>query len=267
MTHVTSNSISGYSASGNFYWVFPENAILTSDFIANFCLQKGGDGILVGYTHPHGYGVHIFNCDGSEAEMSGNGTRIFAVHLLKTRRIRHGSSIPIFTAQGGMVTCNIVKVVNPKIFSVEASLRNAIYDLNPHQITVLGKHIIGYSVSVFNPHFVIPLQDLSPTIMRLASHIACHENFPMGCNVEFFKFRKKMVIEAYFWERGVGETPSCGSGAIAVATIAHRVFFHHSPLYVVMKGGILHAKIDNTHTTIRGIVRFECQETTPCLSI
>ena len=173
--------------------------------------------------------VRIFNADGSEAEMSGNGIRCAAAWLLEGRSKL--KQIEIETA-AGVKTLELVHVrAGEKVFRV----RMGEPILDPKRIPFRGRNavspVIGYRLatsigarevtvtSMGNPHCSTFVDNFELDWRSLGREIERHPLFPNRTNVEFIRVRSRSRIEVRFWERGVGETASSGTGSSA-ATVA-----------------------------------------------
>jgi diaminopimelate epimerase len=120
---------------------------------------------------------------------------------------------------------------------------------------VESKPYLGQEVSIGNPHLVIPVGDFNFSVDGAGSSLGTHRDFPNGINVEFVRIIDSSNLAIRIWERGVGETQSCGSGAAAAAIgigHAHRLTF---PIYVHMAGGTLAVSLADGHIHIRGSIR------------
>jgi len=193
----------------------------------------------------------IFNADGSEAEMSGNGTRCLAAYLIHSGvlaspvvRIRTISGVRVFTLkeqQGNIFTFESAMgcpVTDPaKVPSLLGSGSEAIVDF---PLTVAGGSVRITVCSMGNPHCSTFWHDVSlAPIETLGPELERHASFPNRANVEFIQVLDSHRIRVRFWERGVGPTLSSGTGssAAAVAAILNRRV--ESPVTVEVPGGSL----------------------------
>jgi len=251
---------------------------LTPPAVRLFCDRHtgvGSDGILAAV--PGGaadFGVRIFNPDGTEAEKSGNGIRIFAAYLLDRGRVRIG---PAFTVQtpGGVVGVRIVDETDDGVLDVEvemgtASFRSADVGLaGPDRETEgeplelpSGDRVLINTVSIGNPHCVIFQDELDvEELRRRAPQISTHPGFARGTNVQFAVGTAPDEVEAWVWERGAGETRASGSSACAVAAAAvRRGVVSERRVAVRMPGGTLRVEVrDDWSLLLRGPVEGVCR--------
>jgi len=207
------------------------------EFALKFCPRKkgiGADGVLIlKESSKADFKVQIFNSDGSEAEMCGNGARCIA-HFAYLKGItgRRGS----FETLAGIIS---YEIQNENRVKVKMS--------DPHSISLnialsLGKESLrGHYLNTGVPHFVLfvpkieeaPLEDLAPRIRY-------HSKFkPAGTNVDFVEVGKN-ILRMRTYERGVeGETLACGTGAVASAIISNLIYSLDSPIKVRTRGGEL----------------------------
>jgi diaminopimelate epimerase len=262
-----------YGAAGNIFLVAPVGAnVPDGQEIREACFRWNADGILYGKEHSRKFYLRIFNRDASEAEKSGNGVRIFATHLFMTGQCE-GNKINVQTAGGG-VCCYVRPTKNRHIYMVKANLRSCHLENQPLSIGIQSFHfekdasnfgfddilsypvsLNGYCVHVGNPHYVIPVHRLESPWEIFGKIIGCHPLFPMGTNVEFLQIIGREDIAIKIEERGVGSTRSCGTGAVAAAIVAHRIFFCSKNLCVHMDGGTLMVSLKKNCATIEGPIR------------
>ena len=169
----------------------------------------------------------IFNADGSEVEQCGNGARCFA-KFVRDKRLIGRDTIQVQTAGGnieliihanGEVSVNMgVPRLQPEDIPFRAQEQRATYDLR-----IDGEEFEISAVSMGNPHAVIQVDDVNSTpVARLGSVMEKHSRFPKRCNVGFMQVLDQAEINLRVFERGVGETLACGTGACA-AVVAGRL--------------------------------------------
>jgi len=207
----------------------------------------GADGILVtGYDSEDGIFMRIFNPDGSEAEMCGNGIRCIALWA-KQAGLVDEDEFPVKTLAG----TRVVKIVSPETKAVRVDMGRP--GLNPLNLPVIGKednlimavnaagqHFIITAVSMGNPHAVVVVEDVSR--IPLEKWGAALENnplFPYGTNVEFVEILSAEELKVRVWERGAGITQACGTGACATVVACHLLGKSHRQARVHLPGGDL----------------------------
>lgn len=243
-----------YHALGNDYLVLdPKDAskLPIKDAIVRICHRNfglGSDGILYGplKSNKAGFGLRIMNPDGSEAEKSGNGLRIFARYLYDTGAVKNDA----FTVDtlGGVVTCKIAEGAE----SITVDMGQVHFAMNhipvdgPEQsdhnigqpLTFNGKTQIVYIADIGNPHCVVVQDEISvKQAHEDGAAIEAHEAFPNRTNVQFLKAIDRNNIQIEIWERGAGYTLASGSSSSAAAAVAHRIGLCDRDITVHMPGG------------------------------
>jgi diaminopimelate epimerase len=177
--------------------------------------------------------AQLFNADGSEAEISGNGTRCVAADLSS----RTGKTEVVIRTGAGLKTCRLTGRQGAT-FEFETAMGQPTVGEELAVETVLGR-ATGTKVSMGNPHFVIVVEDFPEGWKQQAALIGAQPLFPEGTNVEFVVVRERGLreIEIRLFERGVGETQSSGTGACASAAAAIAGGMVSSPVRVVAPGG------------------------------
>lgn len=219
----------------------------------------GSDGILLGpFPEKSGaFGVKIFNPDGSEAEKSGNGLRIFARYLydqgIITRApfvvVTKGGSVNVEVRDDGrmiLVEMGMVSFISTRI-PVAGPEREVI-----NETLVIDKQtLIICAATIGNPHCVIIQPEISPEKTRqLGPVIETHNIFPNRTNVQFAKILDRKNIAIEIWERGAGYTLASGSSASASAAVVCRLGLCEGDITVHMPGGNLEINVDD-HYNIR----------------
>ncbi len=245
---------------GNDYLVMEAKdlaAPLSTAAITKICDRNrgvGSDGILLLVpTTRADFGLRIFNPDGSEAEKSGNGLRIFAKYLHD-----HGHATrPTFTVdtKGGVVECQC-HVVGGRVNFVTVEMGHATF--RPAEIPMTpaagvaeavdvpltladGTALRVTAVSVGNPHCVVFADRLDEaTVRRLGPLLERHAAFPQRTNVQFARATARDAVEIMIWERGAGWTLASGSSSCGAASAAVRTGrCDHGRIAVRMPGGEL----------------------------
>lgn len=233
---------------------------LTPEAVRLICDRNrgvGSDGILI--VSPRGdadFGVRIVNPDGSEAEKSGNGARIFAKFLRE-----HGyTTKDRFTLRtlGGRVTCAL-EHERGRVSAVTVDMGKATFG-GIRSIEVDGRTIAVTSVSLGNPHCVVVVPDLAAVNVRaLGPKIERHAAFPKRTNVQFAQVVSRREVRIEIWERGAGYTLASGSSSCAVAAACERAGLIDRDAIITMPGGQLHIRIaDDGEIAMRGPVEEIC---------
>jgi diaminopimelate epimerase len=237
---------------GNNYIVMHADQLpfeLTGERIRLLCdrnLGIGSDGILLigPATGEARFPLRIFNPDGSEAEMCGNGVRMVA-RKLKMEGLISGDSVVLETAAGEIVPVlgdgyDVTVDMGTARFHSE-KLEGFHGDCLEQSLNAAGRSFEFTFVDVGNPHAIIaspwplelvPMHELGPVIER-------HSYFPRRTNVEFVSVVDDHSAKVRVWERGVGETRACGTGATATAAALVRTGRCVSPVAVELPGGTL----------------------------
>jgi len=235
----------------------------------------GADGLLLLVPARNAdFGLRIFNPDGSEAEKSGNGLRIFARYLHATKRTRRTS----FTVEtkGGVAGIDLALDARGVASSAAVAMGRASFrpsDL-PCSLDVpelvdlpirVGSHSLRFTgVSIGNPHCVVfrpKGRDVTRReLTELGSALETHWIFPRFVNVQLVVPRTRHRIAVWIWERGAGVTLASGSSACAAACAAVRRGIAKSPIEVVMPGGALAVEVSpDFDVTLTGAVDEICR--------
>lgn len=232
-------------------------ATLTPARIQQICNRHfgiGGDGIIVlsrGNNAP--LWMRYWNADGTIAEMCGNGLRC-TMHFARMRghHIQFQNTVELPT--GDMVvtvtplTDDTYRVDMPRpIF--ERSMIPMTGEGDAHEkIEIDGKRWEGFGVNVGNPHFVIPVEESTEKLATtIGSQIEVHPLFPKKTNVEFAQILSRSEAKLWVWERGVGITLACGSGATATAAALVKAdkLDADFPIAIHLPGGVLKLEVSS----------------------
>ncbi len=203
----------------------------------------------------HDADVHarLINADGSEAEISGNGTRCVAAYL-----VNNGSKENLTIRTGaGIKSCALVSR-NGNHFEFEMDMGGPQAGDSFSIKTALGE-VHGTPVSMGNPHYVIFVKNFSSVWRSEGAEIGRHANFKHGVNVEYVRVNGKNEIEVRFYERGVGETQSSGTGSCASAVAAIAAGHASSPVNVHAPGGTQVVRWAGDHVYLRGPAQLVCK--------
>jgi diaminopimelate epimerase len=199
--------------------------------ICNRYTGVGADGwILLDRTPGPEYDatIRIFNSDGSEPELSGNGTRCVALLLAR-------DNIRIRTAAG----IKTLRLVSPGLF-----------EMNMGEIRVLELHakVQGHDAAILdvgNPQCAIPVDDFDFDWRSAGAAVEWDPRFPNRTNVSFIRPVDRHTIDVRFWERGAGETNSSGTGSTGAAMAAVARGFAESPVTVLTPAGPLQLRFEH----------------------
>ncbi len=262
-----------YHALGNDYMVLDPRDFPawvsgpTVDQIRVICHRNfgvGSDGILWGPlpSKQSEFGLRIFNPDGSEAEKSGNGLRIFSRYLWDQKRVKH----PTFTIEtpGGHVQVAIqdggklltIAMGSVSFDSVKIPVAGAPREVLNEKIKILDREFTFNAATIGNPHCVIPLAEISPELAhKYGPHLETHPIFPRKTNVQFLKVLDRANIQIEIWERGAGYTLASGSSSSAAAAVAHKLGLVDRSVIVHMPGGQIAIEIgENFSISMTGTV-------------
>ncbi|MGB0334309.1 MAG: diaminopimelate epimerase [Opitutales bacterium] len=245
---------SKYHALGNDYLVLdPKDGELPEkDAIVRVCHRNfglGSDGILYGplQTDKADFGLRIMNPDGSEAEKSGNGLRIFARYLYDIGAVKNDA----FTVDtlGGIVSCQIsegAESITVDMGKVKFGMPGSHNDPEPsnhnpgQSLSFNGKTQTVHIADIGNPHCVVVQDEISEAQAHAdGPAIEAHEQFPNRTNVQFLKVIDRNNIQIEIWERGAGYTLASGSSSSASAAVAHRIGLCDEDITVHMPGGTI----------------------------
>ena len=236
----------------------------------------GADGLLVYESLLHrpsgSYRMRIFNADGSEAEVSGNGLRCLAAHLCAGPELKC-DRLWIETVSGDHLL-ELISSAHP-LYSFLVDMGQPILERSRLDFRGSGDSgsLIGYAIplgnrtiratltSMGNPHCTIFVDDFGQTDWEdTGKQIESHDFFPRRTNVEFVRVIDRSTIEVRFWERGVGKTFSSGTGASAAVVASILNGLTEREVIVHTLGGILeiHWRADQ-HLHLRGPARLICQ--------
>lgn len=255
---------------GNDFILFPHNissipCSKLASFLCNRHLGIGADGvILLLPPKEEVQRIRIFNADGSEAETCGNGVRCVAKYLREKGIVTKDEFVIATPFRNHSVLC---RTVDKKVLSVTVGMgqpqwgelakvqRNITAVDGVEDPVVLDVEIpgskkakfCGYSISIGNPHFVVFQNKISYDsnwYNNCGKKISENQVFNAGCNVEFVELVSPRHLRAVVYERGVGLTEACGSGASAIAVAAITLGQAVSPVQIELPGGKLEVSWD-----------------------
>jgi len=218
-------------------WPFP----ITADRARLVCDRHfgvGSDGILEVLLEGNAPEMRVWNPDGSIAESCGNGIRMVARHLHMTGRLP--SDGQILTGAG-----TVHVTVDGSVVAVQMGRAEFPSGEREEMLTTEAGEVALAEVSMGNPHAIIRHDDPDAVVRVVGPAVEVAPRFPERTNVEFVRRDGPSEITMRVWERGVGETMACGTGACAAAVAAVRLDGLTSPVTVHLAGGDL--IIDVTH--------------------
>lgn len=256
-----------YHALGNDYIVLAADVEMSAAALRRLCHRHfglGADGVLCG-PRPladNTFGLRIFNADGSEAELSGNGLRIMARAVFDQGLVE---------AEAAFVLRSLAGDTSARVASGGRSVRLGLAAPNfwAGQIPVAGgeREVIGESfdlgdevvtataVTVGNPHCVVVCDVISAAeVKRLGPRLETHPAFPRRTNVQLLQVRDRQNLAIEIWERGSGYTLASGSCALAAASVAFRLGLAASEVTVAMPGGNVEVAVRSTGLELEGDV-------------
>ena len=226
------------------YGDVPENIAALSQKLSDRHFGAGSDGMIyISSSDKADFKMRIFNADGSEAKMCGNGIRCVGKYVYE-KGYTDKTRLSIETLSS--VKTLDLQIRSGKVKSVTVDMGKVTVG-EEKEIAVGGQTVCGIPVSVGNPHFVVfvpdaqtaPLQTVGPLIEK-------HPSFPEGVNAEFVQTMGDNQLRMRVWERGSGVTMACGTGACAASAAAvHKGLCRHSvPISVQLDGGTLEIQVD-----------------------
>lgn len=245
-----------YEGTGNDFIIVEdlEDAIsISPDGVAALCERRfgiGADGLmLIRRSRLASFRMDFYNADGTPAEMCGNGIRCFAKYLHDFGLI-NDLSVDIETgagvkevqliADGNKAVGATVDMGRPALEAEKIPVQASLGLENEALITLDSLTFEGVCVSMGNPHFVVFTDDIrSAPVADIGPQIENHPAFPNKTNVEFVKVLSNDELELRVWERGVGETLACGTGACAAAVAANLKGLAGRRVKVNLPGGTL----------------------------
>jgi len=228
----------------------------------------GADGLLLLLpSDVADFRMRIFNSDGSEAEACGNGLRCLVKYSVDRGLADSGAQEILVETVAGVREARISKVVG-EVTKVQTAMGKPEFEekdipvaieegegnvvdiksMMTYSITIDGRELQLSLVSMGNPHAVYfcqhPVSDFP--LSQLGPKVAQHKIFPKGANFEVARVVNRQQIEARVWERGVGETLACGSGACAIIVAAQLHGYIDNNADIKLPGGILEVEWDGS---------------------
>jgi len=266
-THTTMKSkqiirFTKYHALGNDYLVLdPEDCenIPEAGDIIRIChrnLGLGSDGILYGplavEDSSSTFGLRIYNPDGSEAEKSGNGLRIFSRYLFDCGKVQN-APFRIWT-KGGQVESRVfedgekvsVEMGKVSFQSADIPVSGPEREVIRETLDIDGSTYTFCAATIGNPHAVFPMEEISEENIRLLGpKVETHPLFPNRTNVQLMRVMSRSEIAIQIWERGAGYTLASGSSSCACAAVARKLDLVDPALTVHCPGGDLQIQVSD----------------------
>jgi diaminopimelate epimerase len=214
----------------------------------------GADGVEWMFPHPSAdVEIRLINADGSEAEISGNGTRCVAAYICE----QQGKEKITLQTGAGLKVCTLTKRVASE-YEFETAMGEA--DVGEELVLKVGaSEVRGVPVSIGNPHYVVLVPRFAEHWQDEAAQIQRSPEFKHGVNVEIVVVESKHDVASRFFERGVGETRSSGTGSCASAVAAMATGQAESPVRVHASGGTQTVRMEENSVFLRGPARLICR--------
>ena len=266
-----------YHALGNDYVVIPtsgQDIELHPEQIQRICHRNygiGSDGILLGAfpSETYDYAVRIFNPDGSEAEKSGNGLRIFSRFLWDEGLVAEEP----FTVEtpGGAVTCEVsadgstvtVEMGQVTFDGTRIPVQGEAGEILRARMKIADREFEYCAATVGNPHCIVLCDEPTPALARrYGPLIETDARVPNRTNVQFMRVLDRSTIRIEIWERGAGYTLASGSSSTAAAATAYKLGLCDEKIAVHMPGGALEIYLTKDFSaTMKGPVTRICSGT------
>ena len=222
-----------------------------AELAVNLCKRRfsvGADGVLyVSNSAVADAKMRIFNADGSEAEMCGNGIRCFAKYCYENNIARKseiivetlaGTKRTWLTVEDGVVHSVMVDMGVPELERIKVPMTGEGKFIN-ETLRVNGDSYKATCLSVGNPHCVIFVDSVDFPVAQVGPKIENHPFFPKRTNVEFAQVMGENEVKVRVWERGCGETLACGTGACATVVAGKLLGKLGEKVHVHLLGGDL----------------------------
>jgi diaminopimelate epimerase len=244
---------------------FPKDPVALAKRIADRHFGVGGDGlILICPSERADARMRMYNADGSESEMCGNGVRCVAKYV-HDHGIAAKPSLKIETGAG--VLAIDVEVKNGKVQRARVDMGEPILDglaipttwtMKPvvnQSLKIADKTLTVTCVSMGNPHCITYVEELNDDwVLRIGPQVETNEHFPRRVNAEFVQILSPKEVRMRVWERGSGETLACGTGATAVCVAGVLTGRTERKILAHLPGGDLELEwnADNNHVFMTG---------------
>jgi diaminopimelate epimerase len=232
----------------------PENIAAFTTRICDRHDGVGADGVE--WMNPHftaDVEIRLINADGSSAEISGNGTRCVAAFVCAQLGKER---ISVLTG-AGLKICQLTSRRNSE-YEFDIEMGDAVVE-NELILKMKGREVSGIPLSMGNPHFVTFVPEFTDGWQAHAAEIQRDAHFPRGVNVELVAVNGTHDVKARFFERGVGETRSSGTGSCASAVAAIATGRAVSPVKVHAPGGTQTVRTNGNRVFLQGPARLLCR--------
>lgn len=252
-----------YQGLGNDYLILDPNKNrmqLQGKKVALMCQRGfglGADGVLYGPVDIDGkMGVHIYNSDGSESAISGNGVRIFAKYLMDQEYVKE-QKFSIETLSGSIeVECLNSRATEFRVnmgkasfISREIPVTGEVREVVNEPFVFNGKEYKATCLTVGNPHCIIFMDKVTPELAKeIGPYVENAEQFPERMNLQICRQIDKGNLDIEIWERGSGYTKASGTGSCAAAIAAHRLGMVEGRVNVNQPGGMIEIDISEDGT-------------------
>lgn len=196
----------------------PENLPELAIRVSNRHFGIGSDGLIcIESSACADFRMRMFNADGSEGEMCGNGIRCVG-KFVYDKGLTQKTNITVETL-GGIKSLKLI-LTNGSVSAVTVDMGVPSWE-DPIEVAVKGTNYIGRPISMGNPHLVVYQDRIDGLILNeIGPEFECCSYFPNKTNTEFLEVCSRSVLRMRVWERGSGETMACGTGACACAVCA-----------------------------------------------
>ncbi len=228
----------------------------------------GSDGlVIIGPGEQADFSMRMYNSDGSVGKMCGNAARCVGKYVYE-KGLTRKTEIVLSTDSG--IRTLYLKIRNDKVESVRVDMGVPVFDpelipltslyrTNKIPLELMGNPLIGYAVSMGNPHLVIFCNSIfNLDLQRIGIQLEHHPAFPDGVNTEFVEIADRQNLRMRVWERGSGETLACGTGACAVLAAAVSQHLTERKVTMSLLGGQIQLcwREDNGHIEQEGPASF-----------
>ena len=201
------------------------------------------------------FDYRIFNANGGEVEHCGNGARCFARYVID-KGLTANQVIPVNTA-GGLLVLKVLEnndvtvEMGVPVFTPQSIPFKADAEQNIYEIEVDGANLKVGAAAISNPHVLLQVDNIETApVETIGPLLECHERFPNRVNVGFMQIVDRKNVFLRVFERGVGETRACGTGACAAVAIGHKQGLLDKTVNVTLPGGTLKIEWKDLLTSI-----------------